>query len=148
MKNLITTFVLLTVFSCTCLAQIWQPSIPVYNETYTHLVIYKTLEDRMRMSNGSAWTEKEWETRSVLFSSEEEAFAWLNESSERWFSSIDSAAKQKTVRIDEGNLIGLYDLRTAKEIKLKLKTEKKRQERKVEVITEADEWEDVEFIKQ
>jgi len=138
------TILALLFFGLNLSAQIWLGESPDKPERhYTHLVIYQTLESYTRISGGLASPSRRWETKTALFESEQAAFDWLN--SPEWGMSDD---KVKKVRLNEGELIGLYDLRTAEQIPLVLKTEKKKQERKVEVVTEADEWEDSEFIKQ
>lgn len=140
MKKLLT---ILALFALTnCFGQSWFPPQPS-TKTYTHLIIYQKQNNRLLISGGIASPGRQWETSTAIFESEASAMEWLNTSS-RWVFND----KQKMVMLSEGELIGFYDLRTATKIELVLRAEKKRQERKVEVVTEADEWEDYFYEKQ
>ena len=77
------------------------------------------------------------ETKCKLFATLDEMLSWLNSGTLTWNS------KQKTVAVTQEDIIAIYDLSTAKQIKLELHTEEIVKPKRVEVHEERwtnEEW--------
>jgi hypothetical protein len=84
-----------------------------------------------------AYGHYEIETRYKIFLTLDEMLSWLNHGT----LTLDSS--QKTVAVNQGDIIAIYDLSTAKKIELELKTEEVVKPKRVEIQEERwtnEEW--------
>ena len=120
---------------------IWGPKPPTNKDTlaarfaapkvkYTHILIYRTWHD---------WNNPEqWTYTTLSFTSLEKLTNWLN--TPYW------GKDYPDVRINQNELVLIYDLIKSSEIKVKLKSEKKVKPK--EIIIEEETWTEKQYIIQ
>jgi hypothetical protein len=93
-------------------------------QNYGAIIIYRQWEQHMVQHGDNMGIEYGWSYKFEGFGSVKEAVAWLNTN--------DWSGKPAT-RLEENELIGIYDLSTSKKIDVVLKTEEKSIPKHVEV---------------
>ena len=130
MKKLLLAVILLTSLVANAQYQSTGPNNKP-KELYTHVVIYRTWEGHMQQSGDLTSVDYGWVTKVQEFHSLKETMGWLSYK-ENWVGNTS----RMIVRLTENELIAIYDLSTAKEIKVKLKTEEKSLPKRVEIQSE------------
>ena len=105
---------------------------------YCYIVVYREWESSwVSDTMGGTTIKYYWHTNICGFEDMESLKKWLNNPGGYWFDS------QKRVRLNKNELIGIYDLTTAKKINATIKTEEKTIEKHIEV--EKESWIDYEW---
>jgi hypothetical protein len=105
-------------------------------EKYTHIVVYRTWDNHMKQYGDMMSMESTWITKIQGFHSLDEVMSWL--------SYKDELTQKNVVRLSENELIKIYDLNAAKEIKVKLETEEKSLPKRVEI--QAEKWTEQKYV--
>lgn len=140
MKKLLTAVALLIICS-NLSAQLYSANGPDYSiekENFTHIIIMRQWENTFHQNGFTASMQEGWTTSIKGFHSLDELIAWLNY--------IDPFSGKPAVRINQSELIKIYDLSAAKEIKIKLQTEEKSLPKRVEI--QAEKWTEQKYVLQ
>lgn len=88
-------------------------------KSYNYILVYRKWEASPRYVNGMSFQYYDWITRTIGFENWDELIKWLNSSDYISFNG------EKQVRINEDELIAIYDLTKAEKINVKLIIEEK-----------------------
>jgi hypothetical protein len=107
---------------------------------YSYVVIYRNWESVSKSKGDSMWYENEWVTKTQGFEKWHELITWMNSSGNHWSNQLN----RKFTRIDEDELIAIYDLTKAEKIRLKFESVQETLPRRV--VREEEKWTDNEWI--
>lgn len=109
-------------------------------ENYTHILIYREWEQGYVQSGSNMSIDYKWKTKIVGFSSLDNLLKWINSSNYYSF----NGESRPDVKLAENQIIGIYDLTTAKEIEVKLKVEEKSLPKRVEI--QEEKWTEKSYV--
>ena len=112
-------------------------SIP--KESYKYLVIYREWESISKQNGFDITLGNKWITKTKLIDDFKSLKSWMNNGN---YFVVNE--KQKFTSIDENQLIGIYDLDTAKQIKPKFEKKEQTVEKHIEI--EKESWTDQEWV--
>lgn len=139
-KYLITAFALLALnVGFGQVTNFIEPENKIPNKDFTHIMVYKNLNERFHQSGMIISQKREWVLETKGFYSLKELTDWLNSRNDNYWG-LAGAQKRANVVVEKENIVAIYDISKATKVNLKMVTEKKSQPYKVE--TKYEEWEE------
>lgn len=109
---------------------------------YHYIILWRTWNQAWAQSGDLMSAQWKWQEDHLGFNDLKELLNWMNIKENQWVLNTGEEAQKPhyTTRITENQLIGVYDLNTAKRINIVFKEEKKSTPKKI--VVDADEWTD------